>query len=220
MKKAFIFDMDGVIVDSENAWLPFEDALLIRLLGKETRQKIGGTVGVSMEGVYDQAKEAGSLVEWREFRKEYDDVASKVYNSVLITPGTDDLLGFLATHSFAIGVVSASPIDRVNLVLPRLLNGDKINKIISLDENPNFKHKPSPDGYNEMMRQLGSKPENTIILEDSNLGIESAKKSGAYTIALAYNLLPGYKQEGADVYAQTMLDVIKLIKEQRKDLLS
>ena len=45
MNKAFIFDMDGVIVDSEKTWLEYENNLLEKILGNEIVDKIGDTVG-------------------------------------------------------------------------------------------------------------------------------------------------------------------------------
>lgn len=63
------------------------------------------------------------------------------------------------------------------------------------------------------MRVLASTPDNTIILEDSNSGIKSARASGAYTIGLKQNLVDSYVQEGADDYAKTMTDVIELVKK-------
>lgn len=54
------------------------------------------------------------------------------------------------------------------------------------------------------MENLGSQPSMTIILEDSNSGIASAKAFGAFTIAFTQNLVQGYKQIDIDAKAKNM----------------
>ena len=83
--------------------------------------------------------------------------------------------------------------------------------MISLEERKDLAHKPSPAGYLEAIKTLGVTPESSIILKDSNAGIASAKASEAYTIGLKQNLVKGYNQEGADIYADTVEDVIKIV---------
>jgi beta-phosphoglucomutase-like phosphatase (HAD superfamily) len=74
--------------------------------------------------------------------------------------------------------------------------------------------KPAPDGYNEMMKVLKVKPENTIILEDSNSGIKSATASGAFVISISENSIPGYKQiDIANAKAKSILEVIEVVKK-------
>lgn len=58
MNKAFIFDMDGVLVDSERAWEIFEPPMLEKLLGKNVSDKIGKTVGVGPDGIHSLASSA------------------------------------------------------------------------------------------------------------------------------------------------------------------
>ena len=81
-----------------------------------------------------------------------------------------------------------------------------------LNERTDLKPKPEPDGYLEALKNLEADPKLSIILEDSNSGIQAAKASGAYVIGFKGNLVDGYVQKGADVYADTMQDVIKLVE--------
>ncbi|HSW88764.1 MAG TPA: HAD family hydrolase, partial [Candidatus Saccharimonadales bacterium] len=82
----------------------------------------------------------------------------------------------------------------------------------SLDKRSDLPHKPAPDGYLEAIRMLGSTPQSTIILEDSNAGIASAKAAGAFVIGLRENLVEGQSQNGADIYADNINEVISIIK--------
>ncbi len=61
------------------------------------------------------------------------------------------------------------------------------------------------------MHKLKANPKTTIILEDSNSGIEAARESGAFTVALMENKVTNYVQIGANIYVETVTDLIKLI---------
>ena len=60
MNKAFIFDMDGVLVDSEHAWTKFKMPMLEKLIGKKLAHEIGPTPGLGVEGVFEKVQATGS----------------------------------------------------------------------------------------------------------------------------------------------------------------
>ena len=64
----------------------------------------------------------------------------------------------------------------------------------------------------EAMKKLNSTPGKTIILEDSNKGIQSAKKSGALTVCLREHLRKNYLPQGADIYIDDLASLIKLLE--------
>lgn len=213
MSKAFIFDMDGVMVDSEKAWIKYESEFLDKLLGKELSKKIGDTIGVGVRTVHERAKALGFTMPREQFQSMYDKVAFTVYDRSNVTPGIDILASFLIKNNFRLGLVSSSAMSWIGKVLPRLSFADKIESIISLNDRLDLKPKPNPDGYLETMRNLGSQPNSTIILEDSNSGITAAKASGAFTIAFTQNLVNGYKQIEADSKANSMEEVTGIIEK-------
>ena len=81
----------------------------------------------------------------------------------------------------------------------------------SVFEHPELRPKPAPDGYLDACKNLEAKPENTIVLEDSNPGIAAAGAAGCYVIGFRAHAPEGFPQTGADAYADTMEDVIKLV---------
>lgn len=125
------------------------------------------------------------------------------------------LVKSLLNLDYHIGIVSGSPLSWITTVTKRLSFEDDIELVISLYDRHDLGNKPEPDGYVEAMHALRSTPATTIILEDSNSGIAAAKSSGAYTIGLKQNLVDGYIQNGADDYAETMIDVIELVRQNR-----
>lgn len=212
MSKAFIFDMDGVIIDSEKAWEKYESNFLQKLVGRELSRKIGDTVGMSVNTAYDRARAFGFLMSREEFQSKYDKTAFRVYDKAIITPEIDSLVDFLIKNNFKLGLVSSSATSWINKVLQRLSFRDKFESIISLNERFDLKPKPNPDGYIATMKDLGSQPTSTIILEDSNSGITAAKASGAFTIAFTQSLIHGYKQIEGNAKANNMEKVIRIVK--------
>ena len=204
--------MDGVIVDSEKAWEKYESNFLQKLVGKELSEKIGDTIGMSVNTAYDRAKAFGFLMSREDFQSKYDETAFRMYDKANISAGIDILVDFLIKNNFKLGLVSSSATSWINKVLQRLSFANKFESIISLNERLDLRHKPHPDGYIEIMKVLDSEPSSTIILEDSNRGIESAKASGAFTIAFTQNLVHGYKQIEGNAKANNMEEVIRIIK--------
>lgn len=213
MNKAFLFDMDGVLINDEAIWEAKKQKMYSRLFGEEIHRKLGSTLGLNMDGIYERAAVAGTNVPKDQFMREFYDQAGDVYSTAPIPEGTHELAEALFGMDYHIGIVSASPLSWITAVTKRLPFEDKIELIISLHEREDLRHKPEPDGYLEAMKAFEVTPNNTIILEDSNSGIKSAKASGAFTIGLKQNLVDGYVQEGADAYAATMRDVIELVKQ-------
>lgn len=204
--------MDGVLVDSERAWESADAVIWEKLVGPEIKKRMGSLLGMGLRSSHERAIQCGASVDYEKLLEEFAAVRASVYANSALTEGADMLARKLAASDFKLGLVSASHTDSINHVLPRLQFADKLEVVISLNDTPGLKPKPAPDGYLEALKRLDANPKISIILEDSNLGIQAAKASGAYTIGYRGNLLPGYEQTGADAYADTMDDVIKLVE--------
>lgn len=213
MSRAFIFDMDGVIIDDETIWENKKEQLYRDFFGEEVAAKLGSTSGVSMEGIYDRAVAAGAKVDKQKLFDAFFGLAANIYQTAPISRGLEELVAELRALGCSISIVSSSPMAWITTVTKRLAFENDIELIISCYDRDDIRHKPAPDGYIEAMKALQTTPERTIILEDSNTGIAAAKASGAYTIGLRQNLVAGHAQEGADDYADSMADVINLARE-------
>ena len=209
--KAFIFDMDGVIVDSERAWGSEERRMLESMFGRDIAEKINETVGVSIQTMYEKAKSLGGNVPYDEYIERYDKAALKILASAEITRGTEELAHWLKQHSYRLGLVSSSPQKWIEQVLARVPYAASFDHVESVFEHPELRPKPAPDGYLDACKNLEAKPENTIVLEDSNPGIAAAGAAGCYVIGFRAHVPEGLPQTGADAYADTMEDVIKLV---------
>lgn len=211
-RRSFIFDMDGVLIHNEPLWEKAKEETFTRLYGNEVYAKMGSTVGLNMEDIHKRAVSLGATATEQALRDAFYTYALSIYETVPITEGIQELGEALVQDEYAIGIVSASPLAWIQLVVDRLSFKGHIEKIISLDEREDLAHKPAPDGYLETIRELNADPSSTVILEDSNAGIASAKAAGAYVIGLKQNLVQGYVQKGADRYVNKVKDIIPLLK--------
>lgn len=216
MNKAFIFDMDGVIIDSESVWGKYEKEFLIELMGEEAYDKIKDhLVGSTINVIYDRACEAGLIMEKKEFIKKYDEQALHIYSLSSPTNDINKLLEKLIGLNFKIGLVSASRQLWIDTALEKIRNKNLFDYVLSLAEREDLRPKPYPDGFLEAMKQLGSTPEKTIILEDSNRGLQAAKASGALTICLREHLPEGHMSEQADMTIDNLKTLMTFLDEMK-----
>lgn len=211
MNKAFIFDMDGVIVDSERAWQKYGDHFFSRLVGSKIEEKIGSIIGMTINEEYEKATSYGFSMNKNDFVKAYDKKAAYIYSKASITKGINKLGEKLISLGFKLGLVSSSRKNWIEHVLPRFSFSKSLEQIISVNDRPDLKPKPNPAAYLETIQKLGATPKTTIILEDSNSGIQAGKNAGAFVIGFSQNLVDGYIQKNADVYAKNIEEVIEIV---------
>lgn len=212
MTKACLFDFDGVMIDNEKYWEREKENIFRELYGVEIASQLDKTLGANMDAIHARAVALGSTVRVEKIYEAGDRHASHVYATAPITEGVDLLIESLDRIGYAMAIVSASPRWWIDLALKRIPHADRIQTIISLHDRKDLAHKPAPDGYIEAMRVLGSTPQTSIVVEDSNTGVKSGKASGAFTIGLRQNLVEGYSIEGADACVDRIMDVLDIAR--------
>lgn len=212
MNKAFIFDMDGVIVNSEPIWERYEQKFLADLIGKDNYLRMKDQIlGNSENEIYDISCAYGLNLNKQDFIRIYDDYAERVYKEAELTEGIEDLIEKLIAMNFKLGVVSSSRKYWIDLVLAKYALKSKFQYVLSINDTENMRTKPFPDGFVEAINVLNGNPSTTVILEDSNKGIEAAKSTGALTICLKENLPKSYISKGADIYVENIQVLINKI---------
>mgnify|MGYP001569030699 CR=1 FL=1 len=204
MNPTIIFDMDGVIVRSEQLWNDQEPAYFARILEPSIAQQlIGNTRGLAESLIYEKAKELGHTGTKEDFFSGYDVLAQTIYREAPITIGIDSLIATLAMFGVRLGLVSSSPKNWINIVLDRLKHGTAFEFVESVNDHPELAPKPAPDGYVAAMKALGSTNTETLIIEDSQTGINAAIASGAHVCGFALHM-DGELPHGADIFSHTM----------------
>lgn len=184
MIEAVIFDMDGLLVDSEPAWFRARVELLEqhRKTWTETDQRaMAGThTDVWVGALYDKLQ--GQLSREQVLDEIVGRMAGYYENGeVPILPGADEALAACADR-YRVGLASGSPMRLIEACLKGARWGGFFEALISSDE---LEHgKPAPDIYLEMMRRMGLDPATTAVVEDSGAGIRSGKAAGAKVVAV------------------------------------
>jgi HAD superfamily hydrolase (TIGR01509 family) len=177
-----IFDMDGVIIDSEPLHHKAERSLLFKygvnlsdeelhsFMGKDATQLLKGFIKT-----YQLPVEFKSL--YIEHRKNLEQVFR---NSEI--PVTDAFLWIQALdqHKISMGLASSSHRALIDLVLEQLNWKQYFQVIIGGDEIE--RGKPCPDIYLRAASKLGLRPEQCIAVEDSKNGVYSAAEAGCYVL--------------------------------------
>lgn len=183
--KAVIFDMDGVIIDSESIHADMKIRTLTHFGIPCSMEDCVAYVGRSAKAFFtDFAKFATTPVSIQEMV----DYKHRIYleyiqesNSIYPIDGVLDLLYQL--HSEGIPVALASSADRkvINAVLIKFGLMDCFEYILSGAELP--ASKPNPAIYQLTAKALGFAPADCVVIEDATAGIMAAKDAGAYCIA-------------------------------------
>ncbi len=210
MNQAFIFDMDGVMVNSEPTWERYETIFLSKLFGQEIYQTIKNQIlGNTVDAIYQLAVKSGATITKNKYISAYDQYAQKVYTESAITPGVNALIKQLSTSNFRLGLVSASRKNWIDIVLSRLKSPAQFSYIASTNDL-GIPPKPSPVGYLTAISQLRSTPQTSTVIEDSKKGVQAALASGAYTICFTKYLPKKYLPTGANKYINDLKEVFPL----------
>jgi beta-phosphoglucomutase family hydrolase len=186
MLKAFIFDMDGVIIDSEP--IHFEiDMETARHLGFElTSEDLEKYVGMRNPDMWALIKQEYGLSQSVEDIVGFQ-LAQKLtlLDELQIEPieGIRALLQDLRSHGIKIGLASSSPRVFIEKVLVKFGIRDFFTSVVSGEEVP--EGKPAPDIYLEAAKSLGVMPEECVVLEDARSGVRAAKSAGMRCIGFA-----------------------------------
>ena len=208
--KAVIFDMDGVIIDSEVVYIDFFKRVLEDFDVEISEEDLFSLAGLSQQKTDEflESKLHRKPEEVYDMMKNYID-ADKIDYSSLVMDGFYPLLKELKRKNFKLALASSSPKNTIKLVLEELNIEDEFDVVISGEDF--VESKPNPEIYSKTCKILGVRPQDAIAIEDSDYGIESAKNAGLTVIARREDRF-NFKQDKADFIVDNLQD-IKLILE-------
>jgi HAD superfamily hydrolase (TIGR01509 family) len=185
MLKAVIFDMDGVIIDSEPAHLRVCLELFKKLNIDLSEEEYGRFIGVSNTSMWTTLKQMYGLAQTiqelaeQQARANIDDFKNGDDKPM---PGILELLSNLKKEGIKIGLASSSPLETINLILEKFEIKDYFDAVVSGEGLKGGK--PAPDIYHLSVSRIGKSPEACLAIEDSFAGIQSAKAAGLYCAGL------------------------------------
>jgi HAD superfamily hydrolase (TIGR01509 family) len=187
--RAVIFDLDGVLINSEPVWdevrrqlaadagRPWPDRATRAMQGMSTREwstYLADTVGVPG----DPAQLAAQVI---------DAVEARYARELPLIPGAREAVQRLAAR-FRLGLASSSPRRLIDTVLDTAKLAEFFAATVSTEEVE--AGKPAPAVYLEAIRRLGVPAAETAAIEDSSNGLRSAHAAGLRVVALPHAAFP------------------------------
>lgn len=208
MLKAVIFDMDGVIIDSEPFYLIIGMELYKKLKINMTPEEHNSFTGVSNKNMWTTIKNKYGLKESVNELVEIQNKANKEYLEKSMDkpiPGVMEIIEGLSNNGIKVALASSSSLEIIKMVLERFKITSFFQAIVSgesLDRS-----KPAPDIFLKAAEMLNVEPEYCTVIEDSNHGVTAAKAAGMKCIGFK-NLNSGNQNlEAADLIISSLKDV-------------
>lgn len=214
MIKAVIFDMDGVIVDTEYYY-------------QKRRAAFMNELGYSLDGIDLQCfigenfRSLWPVIEPRvdislnELEAKYQDYKARhpLYYKEALYPEVKSLIQKLYQQGFKLAVASSSTMKDIERCL---IDNQLISYFDVVLSGESFvKTKPNPAIYECAIQKLGIKKEEAMVLEDSEVGISAAKSAGICTVAY-HNPFYHLNQSEADYVIEQHMELMNLIKLQQE----
>jgi beta-phosphoglucomutase family hydrolase len=212
-RKAFLWDLDGVIIDSGadhfESWRQAlaahgveysieqfasffgmrDDLIIRRVMGPTVPDAVVHSIAEEKERLYRQM----------------------VSGSARAFPGVLSLLSAMKRGGYRVALGTSAPMENVNAVLPQLGLSDAFDAIVCGQDAP--EGKPSPEIYLKAAERVEAAPADCIVFEDSPHGLEAARRAGMKCVAVT-NTHPAQQLAGADRVVGSMeeMDLVQLIR--------
>ena len=183
--KAAIFDMDGLLIDSEPLWQEAEINAFRSVGVPLTTEMCRETLGVRLDqvvrhwyGKFPWRGESMKVVEARVL----EEVSRLVVDRGQPMPGVRETIEMLVAANYTLAVASSSPMQLIRTALEAFGLIESFSVLHSAEVEDDGK--PHPAVYFSTMSLLGVDPNNCIAFEDSVPGVLAAKGAGAWVIAV------------------------------------
>jgi HAD superfamily hydrolase (TIGR01509 family) len=181
--EAVLFDMDGLLVDTEPLWFETETEVMARLGASWTEQDQERLLGGSMAHTvgYLLAKATRPAPPARVARWMVDGMLKRAAEGrVVVRPGARALLDEVAAAGLPYALVTSSEREFAEAVITGA--GFRFPVTVCAEDTPATK--PAPDPYQHAAKLLDAVPERCVALEDSPNGVASATAAGCKVIAV------------------------------------
>lgn len=183
MKKLIIFDMDGVLVDSEKIYMDMNREFFRELGAEISHEEYQAFIGISATRMWTYIKEkTGLLQSVEELKEQEKELKHKTLKEVPLapTPGLVAFLDHLKQNEHPLAIASSGLRKNIELILEKTGLGNYFDLVVSGEQVT--KGKPEPDIFLKVATHFGIAPSNCIVIEDSRNGVLAAKAAGMYCI--------------------------------------
>lgn len=183
MPEAVVFDLDGVLLDSEQHWNEAKEAVTRERGGRWREDAPEAMMGMSSPewSAYMRDALAVPMSAERINRAVVERMTASYARKLPLMPGALDAVRPLAAR-WRLGLASSSNREVIDAFLSLSGLADELDVTVSSEEVG--RGKPSPDVYLEAARRLGAAPGGCVAVEDSGNGIRAAAAAGMMVIAV------------------------------------
>ncbi len=185
-KRALIFDIDGLILDTETAEVEIWHDLYARAGVSFDMDAYKELVGSSGHGDYDPAQalvdREGETRSFQEVREDFRQIAYRYAEDQEPMEGVVDLISSAKAKNYLLAVGSSASYRWVGTHLSRLGLLEEFDVIVTSDDVESAK--PSPDIFLKVIEKLGISADQALVLEDSLNGVLAANRAGIRVIAV------------------------------------
>ena len=214
MSELVIFDVDGLMIDTESVWknafdkagdkygIPnLGDTLFPSLIGKrlEDEQEL-------LDRLLPSDIQNSLINEWRQIG------LGSLEREVPVKPGLYEMLDYLEQHHIKMAVATTTRRELTEQRLKKIGVYNRFDYVLCGDEVT--KRKPDPEIYLSVLHKMNTKAENALVLEDSVVGVEAAYRAGIECIQVPDIIAPTNVQKKQTIYtAKDLMEARDYIEE-------
>lgn len=216
MLELVVFDVDGLMIDTESVWknafdkagdkygIPnLGDTLFPSLIGKRLEDEQELLDRLLPSDIQNQL-----INEWRQIG------LSSLEKEVPVKPGLYEMLDYLEQHHIKMAVATTTRRELTEQRLKKIGVYDRFDYVLCGDEVT--KRKPDPEIYLSVLKKMNTDAKNAIVLEDSVVGVEAAYRAGIDCIQVPDLIAPTEVQEKQTIcIVKDLMEARDYIQENR-----
>lgn len=212
MIKAVIFDLDGVLIDSEalniqsvvdsfrKVGIKLQETEKNYIIGRHSTDYLpafGKNHGISsaMQKTIDELR-----------HENYHNLWSKV---VTLMPGAKKTVNYLKSKEITIVLATSSSRNAVNKFLNKFHKSNAFSLIVTKDDVT--KRKPDPQIYNLVKEKINLNDEEILVVEDTQIGVEAAKSAGLICVAIPNKYTENQDFSKADYILGSLEELLNIV---------
>lgn len=207
--KAVIFDRDGVIIDTEGVVIDSVRKAFMELGIKVDEKEFAKLVGRGPD-IFKNYFQDDRNFNFDEFRKIQREIFYKNIDSAKYFEDALELVRSLYAKKITIAMTTSAGREGTLLILNKVGIDQMFRVIVTKEDCKNLK--PHPEPYITTARKLEVEPQFCLVIEDTALGVEAAKKAGMKCIAVPNEYTKNQDFSNADVVVQSAKEIESLLE--------
>jgi len=210
--EAIIFDMDGVVADSEPLHIKAENKTLapynVQVTEEDYREFMGRSPKLLLENL---VKKYSINVDMQELLSVHKENLLQLYNNE-VTPieGSLQLIQWFSDRDYLLALASSSDIKLVDSVISKFKIRNIFKAVLSGSEVKNIK--PAPEIFLKAASQLSVQPKHCLVIEDSAAGVKAAQSAGMRCIGFRSPHTPSQDLSLADMVIDDLTALLTMLK--------